>query len=196
MFEYNVLGISGKSGSGKDFIGREVLRPLGYRRFALAWPMKMEAVGYGFTYADVHFTKPRAVRDYLQKRGTEEGWMKFGKFYWCQIAEAWMKTIADEYDIHDFYFTDIRFPHEAQFIKGLGGRLIRVEPGDRPLHLVGTSAEIHPSETALDDYTDWDAVIVNNLGRTARAIYADLTIAGVIAARKREYTLAVSGGLL
>lgn len=173
--------MSGKSGSGKDFVGREVLRPAGFRRWAFAWPMKNEAVGHGFTYNDVHFRKPPVVREFLQHRGTEEGWKKHGRMYWCSIAEAWLRTISEEYGIHKFYFTDVRFPHEAEFIKSLRGKLVRLELGDRPYKLAGTPAAEHESETALDDWAGWDAVIINGKGTTRTDIRRDLIAAGILA---------------
>ena len=57
---------------------------------------------------------------------------------------------------------DVRFPNEAQVIKDNGGFLIRME---RP----GAGAGDHISETALDDYKDWDLVINNN--RTLENLY-------------------------
>ena len=55
--------------------------------------------------------------------------------------------------------TDTRFPNEVQGVKERGGiniRIIRPETD----HLAGD----HLSETALDHYTDWDHIIVNDGG--------------------------------
>lgn len=51
--------------------------------------------------------------------------------------------------------TDVRMPNEAQAIKDRGGILIRIdrETGYKDNHI---------SETALDDYKDWDYIIDNN----------------------------------
>lgn len=51
--------------------------------------------------------------------------------------------------------TDIRFPNEVKAIKDREGIIIRIE---RP----GTETSDHYSETALDNYKDWDEVIVND----------------------------------
>lgn len=53
-------------------------------------------------------------------------------------------------------FTDTRFPNEAKAIKEKGGILIRVNRNTKNLE------NLHPSETALDNYQDWDYVIDNN----------------------------------
>lgn len=171
MTKLDIIGVSGKSGSGKDFFGENVLRPSGYHRFAVAWPIKMDAVARGgFTYEEVHVTKPPAVRAWLQRRGTEDGWQKYGEDYWCVMAEAWMRTLAAEYGIRKFYLTDVRFPHEARWVRRLGGLLVRLEHDDRPYPLAGTAAAEHSSETALDDWQDWDARISNGRSATPRSL--------------------------
>lgn len=194
-----VIGLSGKAGSGKDFVGREILRPAGYKPFALAWPMKNEAVGHGYTYEDVHFNKPPAVREFLQIRGTENGWQKYGRHYWTKIAGAWLRTLNEEHGVERVYVPDVRFPHEAEWIRSLGGKLVRLELGDRPgrlqhdrSHKGSACPACHVSETALDNWKDWDAVIVNNVGTSQEYISARLYGAGVDVARR--HGLAVVAG--
>ena len=55
----------------------------------------------------------------------------------------------------DCAVTDVRYPNEAKMILARGGELIRI---DRP----GVTRLDHPSECALDDWTDWDHVIEND----------------------------------
>ena len=56
----------------------------------------------------------------------------------------------------DFWVvTDVRFPSEADAIREHGGILIRV---NRDTGYVDN----HPSETALDDYMDFDYIITND----------------------------------
>jgi hypothetical protein len=176
-----LVGISGKAGSGKDFVGRTLLRPAGYSQWAFAWPMKMLCVGRGYDYADVFHVKPPEVRRALQLIGTEEGWMKFGKDYWVDQAHAWMLTLHENLGINKFYLTDVRFQHEADFVKRLGGKLLRLEHGDRSYPIAGTEAAEHTSETALDEYDGWDARIVNNMRTTPDDMRKVLVAAGVLA---------------
>lgn len=158
-----LIGLSGKAGSGKDWLGRTVLEPAGWSKFALAWPMKHEAMGHGFSYREVHYDKPEPVRRWLQHRGTEDGWHKYGEEYWLRIADGWMRTLSETYGVRRFYVPDIRFPHEVAWIKRHGGAVIRLV-GRGGLH--GDAAE-HESETALDDYRGWDYVLSNGQGATA-----------------------------
>jgi hypothetical protein len=50
---------------------------------------------------------------------------------------------------------DMRFPHEAEFVKSQGGILVNVT---RPMNRL----DKHLSETSLNDFQGWDYVIENN----------------------------------
>ncbi len=68
--------------------------------------------------------------------------------------------------------TDVRFPNEGDAILAAGGVLVKVE---RPGIYTGT----HPSETAMDDYKDFDYIIDNRydlpyLRRQVNDIYSDI----------------------
>lgn len=72
------------------------------------------------------------------------------------------KTFPIGYFLPNWIITDVRFPNEAKAIKNRGGILIRIE---RDYVLRGGPEDPknqHPSETALDDYQDWDYIIQND----------------------------------
>jgi hypothetical protein len=176
-----VVGISGKAGSGKDFVGREVFRPAGYSQWALAWPMKAQLIGQTeFTYHDVFHDKPPIVRHALQVIGTERGWHVYGREYWLKQADAWLRTMEENLGITKFYFTDIRFPHEVEWLRKRGGKLVRLLHANRRYPLAGTDAANHSSETALDDWTDWDCVLENYWDRSVASFRDALRRAGVL----------------
>lgn len=54
--------------------------------------------------------------------------------------------------------TDCRFPNEADAVKRRGGIIIRVNRSNQDLE----GLTVHPSETSLDDYKDFDFIINNN----------------------------------
>lgn len=54
---------------------------------------------------------------------------------------------------------DIRFPNEVDMVRRLGGEVWRIR---RPAFEATASKDQHPSETALDDFTGWDQVLVAN----------------------------------
>lgn len=82
---------------------------------------------------------------------------------------------------------DVRFENEAKAIKDRGGVLIRIERKpwlrfgvERGETRVKSKKELHPSETSLDDYEDWDYVIYNNwsmekLFEIVQQIYEEIT---------------------
>ena len=88
------------------------------------------------------------VRELLQKLGTcvRQG---IDNLFWIKSLfaniEGWDNVII----------ADVRFPEEVQSIKERNGLIIRIDRS-------GAGAGDHISETALDDYTDWDYHIGNN----------------------------------
>lgn len=79
------------------------------------------------------------------------------------------KTFPIGYFLPNWIITDVRFPNEAKAIKDKGGILIRVNreiPKEEDVNqsLLGAMSNYkeHPSETALDDYQDWDYIIQND----------------------------------
>ena len=160
MSEYpKLIGIHGKAGSGKSWLGANVLAPLGYKQYALAWPFKHTVIGrcggmFG-AYESVMVHKPALIRDQLQREGTELGWMKYGRKLWCHTADAWMRTLEEEYGATRFYVPDVRFPHEVEWLRERGGKLIHIYR--RGSGLTDAAAQ-HTSETALDDFDAYDNV--------------------------------------
>ena len=61
------------------------------------------------------------------------------------------------YNYPNWIITDVRFPNEADAIKALGGKLIRLTRTTNVLEEIA----MHPSETALDNYNKFDFIIEN-----------------------------------
>jgi hypothetical protein len=99
-------------------------------------------------WEDMKTTAPD-IRGLMQRMGTEVGREMFGENFWVDAA---MKRAKDGDKI---VFADVRFPNEADAIKKLGGKVVRV------LRDGILAANSHISETALDDYT-FDVLIVNS----------------------------------
>lgn len=180
----NIIGLHGKAGSGKDYIGRNVLHPLGYHKISLANHMKVTAIGQGHTWQDVMIDKPPVTRAALQHIGTELGWMKYGKNYWCDIASAWMQIAAEDFGITHFYVPDIRFVHEVEWVHALGGKVVKVEGMRKEM---SPEAMAHASETALDGFTGFDAVIYNTQGVSVKSLERALCTAGIITPQEVSY---------
>ena len=68
----------------------------------------------------------------------------------------WIKVLfANTENWSNYIIADVRYPNEVYAIKKRNGVLIRI---DRK----GAGAGNHSSETALDDYKEWDVHIENN----------------------------------
>jgi hypothetical protein len=88
------------------------------------------------------------VRVLLQRFGSDVGREMFGEDFWVDQA---FKGLGDE----SVVFTDVRFPNEAEAIRGRGGVVWNVvRPG------VGV-ANGHVSESALGGFV-FDATVVND----------------------------------
>ena len=70
--------------------------------------------------------------------------------------DLWVKILfANTEDWSNYIIADVRYPNEVKAIKERNGILLRI---DRK----GAGAGNHSSETALDDYKEWDVHIENN----------------------------------
>lgn len=118
------------------------------------------------------FAFPKALRR-LGRRPT------FGRDVWVQICLERLSRLPEKKRPKVVILGDLRFPHEARAIRKAGGLLWRLDrkavapkywlpaslrPLERALRgLLGLQrVEDHPSETALDTWKDWDAVIPND----------------------------------
>jgi hypothetical protein len=166
-FYYNIptdrrielIGMAGKAGAGKNYLAKHALLPIGFVPLALANHFKVDAVVRdGAPLDEVFFTqKSDETRDMLQKRGTEEGRHVHGEDIWIRTLEAWVASYAAA-GVTRFVVTDVRFPNEADWIRQMGGRLVRVMGRGG----LANALAFHPSETALDDYAAFDLDLDNS----------------------------------
>lgn len=155
-----IIGISGKAGSGKDTVFSMINLLTGnkYTLGKFAGPLKELAA----ELLDVPVQSFEQAEFKARVIPTSESGMTYRDFllvlggdlmrgadpnYWVKkaIRNASSNTI----------FTDCRYPNEAEMIKNKGGIVIRINRPD---------AEVvdHESDTALDDYKDFDVFINNN----------------------------------
>lgn len=144
--------MSGKARSGKDTAADVILKKYQGKTFAFADDVKTIAYNYFGWYGE----KDELGRKLLQDIGTtgrnynEDMWVDH-VIYWIQW---WASGTAD----HQLaVVTDARYPNEIQRIK-------REFPDVVTIRITRDSVEKleHPSETALDQWTDWDYVVENN----------------------------------
>ena len=171
-----LYGFSGKMGTGKNYIAEKLFKamlpPKNTLVVALADHFKIECCAKDkVDYNKVFGLKDDKTRNLLQKRGTEEGRNVYGANIWIDILETWIKR-HNETGIERVIVTDLRFPNEVEWFKKLGGYTFRVEAPERNMYRLKQETgdnsdrlfqiQNHQSETALDNYTNFDYFINND----------------------------------
>lgn len=152
----SIIGPNGDARSGKDTVAAMLVAEYGYRQVAFADRLKnfvaalfpsvaeiVNAVGWEEAKNDVD------VRRTLQGVGVAAR-LHIGEHVWIDAALASMQP--DERIV----VSDVRFVNEADSVLSRGSAVFRIErPGVKP-------ADGHISETALDRFDRFDALILND----------------------------------
>ena len=150
---------------GKDESASVLVRSLGFRRLAFADALKETCMSaFGFSREQVYGEgkmKPdpywgASPGHFLQIVGTELFRNHIDLDFWVKRA---MRRIDAEPD-DNWALVDLRFENEARAVLDRGGFVVRI---DRPLAPGDPErSALHSSETALDSFQSWSAVIVND----------------------------------
>ena len=183
-----IISITGKIGSGKDTIAEIIQQSTQLdwevKKFAgklktiaelLCGVPKQNFESQEFKKTQMFEEWGMTYREFLQKLGTEALRSNLHENVWINalFSDYKAKTVAvgtSEFDITEkdelpnWIITDTRFPNEMDAVKSKNGLVIKVE---RTLKLrkgydTPNETDLHPSETSLDNYTEWDYVIENN----------------------------------
>lgn len=175
-----IIGFSGKIGSGKDYVSKNIFLPLIQKEnkvkslfLSFADPLKQEcSVKFGFTYENLYVNKNNFTRKKLQETG-DENREKYGTSVYSNAMRTQIKLHGERSDINLFIITDVRFPEEFSFIKENGGKIYRVISEKRTYDKMikecnGNEEEVklrssHISETAIDKEI-FDGYIYNDYG--------------------------------
>lgn len=164
-----IIGVSGYARAGKDSLAEILVKDMEFERVAFAdvlrqvlytlnpfiapWTdLKSVVDEHGWEYAKTQgpVSQYQEVRRLLQTLGTDVGRGMFGPNFWVNSLFQSLDLTKKQYVI-----SDVRFPNEADAVKDVGGRVVRVErPGTDPVNS-------HPSEVALDGYP-FDAIFNND----------------------------------
>ena len=181
-----VIGISGKIGTGKTTLANHLVDKLGegWRRLAYGDVMKREVSDkFHVPIKDCYEKKERlwpvgmyyrpdkgegvalrapymSIRRLLQWWGTDVRRGQDPDYWVSQMREALRRAKINA--IQGVVVDDVRFENEAQLIKDLRGRLIRLNPYGE--WVCDPKVAEHESETALDDYTGWDLNVYPGYG--------------------------------
>lgn len=183
-----IVGISGRAGSGKDTVG-DFLLASGFSEAKIPFALAVKEICgklFNISHDDLYNNKDQVtevevtdgviklipdltsqrgkfltVRQVLQYFGTDLMRGFFGNV-WVNAA------LSDIRPDDDVVITDVRFVNEAKGIQDRGGVVVRLTRN--------TSDMDHESETALDDYQDFD-LIYDNANETPEETTAGILVA-------------------
>lgn len=166
----HIIGLSGRAGSGKDYIARNYILPYGFFSWAFAWPLKTLMIGKELgTFEELFVTKPLDKRKLMQYEGTDNYRHNYGDNIWVNSTAAWLTLLNEFAGVNGFVISDARFPNEIEFIQSMGGKVYYIDSPTRTnttLVPMDEESRKHASETSLQDLSLFDGIIDNNLGRT------------------------------
>jgi len=128
-----LIGISGKIGVGKDFITSNVVIPIfnrsNYLQLAFADQIKVNVMTkMNISYDNLYYKKTDISRRLLQEEGSYG--RKENSNIWVKYVENWI-TIYSKRGLENFVISDCRYKNESDYIKNMGGILVRVKADDR-----------------------------------------------------------------
>lgn len=177
-----IIGLTGQAGAGKDTVATYLCERYGFVADAFAEPIRDMATvllnGIGIDYACLfeRDLKERVIpelgisgRRLMQTLGTEWARNTVGLDFWIKHASLrlGLDNLPVSTPVHDLIvLTDVRFPNEAQWIKSLGGLLVRVNRSTAPVafheseqHIAGLLCDrtLHNTGTVEDLQRQIDA---------------------------------------
>jgi len=179
-----LIGLAGPARTGKDTIA-QILETAGWRPMQFADPIKrMLHAGIGDDAVQDGPAKEEPIadlgvspRELAQTLGDEWGRKTVRKTVWIRLLERRINQLCLDAAPHappDIVVTDVRYPNEAEWIRGIGGAVwhvrraaapavrshaseagVGIEPGERIIRNDGTRAElietVEPALAAIDD---------------------------------------------
>lgn len=158
----SIIGISGKIGAGKDTLAAAIIKS--DKRFVQkSFAFKLKQI--------VSIISGTSIEDNL----SQEGKKKVSKIFNLSLGEmqqiigtrvfrdnfdeqVWIKALFSDYNHETDYWviSDVRFKNEANFVKQMGGLLVRIEGDPAKIRENSNRDLTHPSETDLDNYEGFD----------------------------------------
>ncbi len=183
MSSSTIIMLTGSIGVGKSQVA-SFLRTEGFKEYAFASPLKQIAKALGFSDKEVNGTQEEKLvvnpfwgvsgREFLQTFGSEVcrdflptvlPAMFPGKppqTLWCRLAQKFVQDTVAADKQASIVFSDGRFPDEADFVRSVGGVVVRIE---RPSLTAASTTEhkvaSHQSEQGTSSIHP-DYVIIND----------------------------------
>jgi hypothetical protein len=167
-----IIGIIGNKNAGKDTIGQYLCEKFGYTRYAFGDPVKQVCKTI-FSLSDEQLNDrklketidPRwdiSPRHMFQRIGTEFAQFELFKLFpeikqklkyrelWVDVFEKWYQK--SENKVNPVVITDVRFKHEVQKIKDLGGIILKVNRNNNANDCHISELELNRIPKNLIDY--------------------------------------------
>lgn len=166
-----IVGISGKRGVGKTSLANYMTRHHGFVKVSLSEPLK-DLASTLFDFDPKDFTditrKEKPWREY--EWSPREFLIHLGEFMRYHDKDYWLKLALAQCSKKGGYyvFDDIRFRNEADAIRGLGGKVVRLNRYEKE-NPYGKNLDI-PSETDLDNYK-FDVVIEDCVNKSLKDLH-------------------------
>ncbi len=161
-----IIVISGKQYSGKDTLAKILLEKLpNFKRIGIGDAIKLEfGKRNNLTFDEIE----------SQKHLYRSGLIELGNWGRAQDNNYWLNNLAN---MDCIIVPDVRVEHELNFFKSRGAFLVRVESSveNRAKRGVLTNAD-DDTETALDNYSDWNIIIENNSNYNELVLNADIVV--------------------
>lgn len=149
-----IVGFSGKRGAGKTQAALHLSKYHGFKIVSFGNSLREMAKTF-FPFTPVDFSEKNKESPYKLYDWTPRDFMiALGKFARFHDEDYWVKAAKIESIDGNIAIDDVRFPNEVEYLKGLGGRLVRLERFEK-LNIYGKNLD-DPTETSLDNYDGFD----------------------------------------
>lgn len=172
-----IIGISGKRGVGKTSLANYICKSFKFTKLSFAEELKELAKSiFPFTEVDLNSVTRKEKRFKEFEFSPREFMTNFGDFIRYHDKDYWVKKAISKCESNklDYIFDDVRFENEAEAIRAIGGKLIRIERYEKH-NPYGKNLDIS-SETSLDKYK-FDFVIPEVQNVAIESLYKQGSIA-------------------
>ncbi len=165
-----IVGISGKRGTGKTTLANLLASDYGFEHRYFAETLKrMVKEQFALTDDHVHGDLKEAALAGFSGWTPRKLMMAVGQFYRSIDEMYWVKRTLQGVGDRHVVISDVRFLNEAKIIKDMGGMIIRL--GRDPKLNIYQGDIDDPSETALDEYKEFDLIVPAHANETMQDLY-------------------------
>lgn len=150
-----LIGLSGKAGSGKTTIAKDLVGQYGFQRYSFATKLKEIC---GEMYPDLIKKPKEEIRELYQNIG-----IGFREAKLPESKDVWVRYVLNQTaGLRRVVVDDVRFKNEMGALRNAGFQIIRIDRDKELRKNFGYNVDDpHSSETELDN-ADFDLVIQND----------------------------------